>query len=339
MAWLKLKPAPTDLYYGQSVIKNDREVVLASDIYSKSLLEEYVADPTYIHKYNVHTNEWCQQFQYPLDWRIGVNSIAINKKSNNIYLSTYKYKLIIINIDTKEYNFHKYHEDLLIGQTKICNVNGKIHLIGDKHLIFDEENGEFKQIYNFNLDHTVDHIEHLKVIYIPSKMTFISFTFKFYNKGIINDEYSIWIFNLNTNKWHQYDKIINKYNFCILDAVLTYNEKFIIMINDDRKIYVMDITDDMDYKLSESSIKCPFKHRIVNMWRSGGGIQDEILVCGWIRTLFKKPKFKDVQLIPIYIMQLISNWYSIELIHFVSCINTHYAVNVKRILSNVKIKT
>ena len=308
----------------------------------------HIADQTYIHKYNVQTNKWSQQFKYPLDWQFAIQSITMNKKGNKIYLSTHQNKLIIINTDTKKYHSHEYDKDLLFVPNASFNVNHKIHLIGNKHLIFDEQTNEFKQIHNFNLDY--DYCTEPVVIYVPSKQIFISFMFKCVN-NFKDYENAIWVCNLKTNQWHKHDTIItNKCGFCILRAVLTANQQFIIFIDEDFKLYVMDIRDDTDYKLSECSMKTPFKHRIVNMVRTGGGIQDEILVYGWIKKLFQNSKFKHIQLPPDYIMKLILKWYCIELIHFVSYIvpppffnansniHSHYAINVKHILLDAKRK-
>ena len=350
--WLKLKAIPPDIWWRvTSISKNRKEFLLTSStkIPFKHAWYSHIPDQNYINNYNVHTNKWCQEFKYPLYWKIKIHSIAINKERNEIYLSTTdnnkKQKLVIINTVTKKYDFYEYNMDLLIPPNAIFNVNGKIHLIGDKHLMFDAETGQFKEIHNFDLDF---YCAKPMVIYVESKMIFIVFMFKCDDK-FIDYENSIWIFNINTNKWHQHETIINKSQFCLNNAVLSSNEKFIVMINEDGKLYVMDIGDDMNYKLSECSIKSPFAYQ--KMMRSGGGIQDEILVCGWIKSLFKQLIFKHLQLPPIYIIKIICNFYGTELIHVISFMNpyplfrakskihTHYAINIKYILLDAQIKS
>ena len=352
MAWFKLKFIPTDILQGKITNKNDREFVFACD----TRIEEYciyykdldVPDQIHIHKYNVDTNKWCKVFRYPRNLKMRVASIAMNKEGNKIYLTTDKHKLIIINTDTKIYDFH-YHDDedalYLYPRYAICNVNGKIHLIGDKHLMFDEATDQFTEISNFwDCDSVIsDYCAEPLVIYVSSKQTIISFMYK--EDWEEDTATAVWTFNLRTKTWHQCHTMKDRV-FKIRNAVLTRNEKFVIIIDKDNKFYVMDIRDDIDYKLSECNIKPPLECPIANMVRTGGAIQDEILVHGWIKKLFKTSKFHNMQLPPNYIMKLISNWYSIQLLHIIynpdpickGCPQDHYAINVNDILSNAKMK-
>ena len=351
MAWLKLKCIPTHILKGKITNKNDREFVFASNTNPESNLNhDDVPDQIYIHKYNVDTNKWYQLFRYPRNLKIRVDSIVMNKEGNKMYLTTDKHTLLIINTNTKIHDFHEHDDEdalYLYPRHAICNVNGKMHLIGDEHLTFDEGTDQFTEISNLrDCDSGISgYCPEPLVIYVSSKEIFISFMYK---KGWQEDTATaVWTFNLTTKTWHQCHTMKDKV-FTIRNAVLTRNEKFVIIIDEDNKFYVMDIRDDIDYKLSECNIKPPLECPIANMVRTGGAIQDEILVHGWIKKLFKTSKFHNMQLPPNYIMKLISNWYSIQLIHIIYnpdrilkwCpqYHDHYAINVNDILSNAKIK-
>ena len=77
----------------------------------------------------------------------------------------------------------------------------------------------------------------------------------------------------------------------------------------------MDISDDNEYKLRKCDIQTPKAGncQIVRM----GGIEDECLVIGWIKQLFKTKEFKDLQFPPMYLIQLIVKRYNQEEIHWI----------------------
>ena len=89
--------------------------------------------------------------------------------------------------------------------------------------------------------------------------------------------------------------------------------------------------DDNDWKIKRSIISCPDVGRC-RVVRSGGvDSKDEILVIGFIKQCFKMKEFKHLQVPPVYIMILIANRYSAEMIHWLKD-NNHYGIYLKDIL-------
>lgn len=63
--------------------------------------------------------------------------------------------------------------------------------------------------------------------------------------------------------------------------------------------------------------------------RTGGGLQDEKLVIGWIRILFESSRFYSLPLPPLYLLQGIAKWYSTEMIHVLDEYDrNHYALRL-----------
>ena len=70
----------------------------------------------------------------------------------------------------------------------------------------------------------------------------------------------------------------------------------------------------------------------------GGGVENEMLVIGWIRCLFKEGEFKNIQFLPMYLMKLICSWYSQEEVHWMGGgykNNEHFVINVRHILNHL----
>ncbi len=70
--------------------------------------------------------------------------------------------------------------------------------------------------------------------------------------------------------------------------------------------------------------------------------KDELLINGWTKALFNASEFKQLQMPPFYIIQLIARWFSQESIYFIKRNwdnddrqeNNHFVMNLKHILSS-----
>ena len=157
--------------------------------------------------------------------------------------------------------------------------------------------------------------------------------------------FGVWRYCMKENKW----KEINELSFSLqsVTCVISANERYVLIaggkkISDNLsfdiseynyKIFALDISDDSGYKLRECTIKAPgiFSHIIL----MGGEIEDELLVIGWIKQLFKTKEFKDLSLPPIYIMKIIGLWYNQEELHWIGR-KQHYVVGLNHILCSLK---
>ena len=127
--------------------------------------------------------------------------------------------------------------------------------------------------------------------------------------------------------------------------MITSDEKYIILyaqcdvnyVLNGEMFYVLDITDDNQYKLKKSLIKPPKTGRC-NILLRGGGIEHEMLVIAWIKQLFKEKEFTHLPLPPMHLMKLICSWYVQKEIHWIGCgnkDNEHFAINTRHILSDL----
>ena len=88
--------------------------------------------------------------------------------------------------------------------------------------------------------------------------------------------------------------------------------------------------------VSESDIKCPISsnYRAALM---GSKMQDELAVYGFVNQSFKSPEMRDVQVLPIHIIQLLSNWYRNERVYLISMSSEekdHWMMNMDAIIGS-----
>ena len=330
MSWFKLKSVPINNYYGATTTKNQNEFVYAS---ACGEINRNYPRRSYIHTYNVNKNEWYKEFTYPAKkLNFSCHSVAIKEKQNKIYLSTPRHLIIELNTDTKQY---KMIDNIIYSFKKrnILNINGNIHLVSNEHLIFNEENNTFTQIYDFGDLPRKHYIDNLTVIYIPSKQ--ILLLFRTLSKECNEGKIQLWKFNLQSNQWSKIKTFQN--TFKISTAVLTSNQQFVIFYSPKEfAIYALHITNNDDYKLVQCNISSPIRTSSeLHIQRTGGGIEDEMLTFGWIKQLFQTSVFQHMKLPPLYIMKFILMWYSRELIHLIhDNTNSHFAIELKHILSS-----
>ncbi len=144
-------------------------------------------------------------------------------------------------------------------------ADNKIHLIAYNdswkntnvmHLIWNEDTNSTTKIHDLQLN---QHISDVSAVYIASKQT-ILLMFQQPHNGYV----SLWKYCLKSNKWTK----INLIRLSVFGStVLTSNEQYVIIaggqgkyLKHSDKIYVLDITDENDYKLRESGIRCQFNH-------------------------------------------------------------------------------
>ncbi len=104
------------------------------------------------------------------------------------------------------------------------------------------------------------------------------------------------------------------------------------------ELFVLNVDD--SYKVNKCNIHCP-KEGLNHIVRSGHGKKDELLVIGFIKSLFGSNDFKDLRVPPVYIMQLIAIWYNQEMLHWVEWNrkgeeNEHYMISMKRVISSIQ---
>ena len=94
--------------------------------------------------------------------------------------------------------------------------------------------------------------------------------------------------------------------------------------------------DENNWKLRKCKIKCPYSGKCCGVRTGGIDSKKDVLVNGFVKECFKMKEFKQLQLPPVYIVNIIVQWFSAEMIHFVKIqndINNHCGIYLKDILS------
>eukprot|EP01084_Bolivina_argentea_P184469 318144_1 len=328
--WIPVANIPRDIYYGVGAMLNGQEMVFVSERFGN------YTDCKSIYKYNVHHNEWKPFIDFPQDLKIQHHTITFHPESNKLYLAGQYNEMLII--DIKDKKFHKVSDkDYSSSFPILLNVNGSIHKIGGngnaKHLIWNEDNNTFDEIFDFEQEENVGTILAASAIYVPSKdiILIIGGIDESDNKMV-----GVWKYYLVKKEWQKVKGITFDYYLC--PAVLSLDEEYIVFVGGYDKernkvniMHVLDIRDDDNYILRKSAIKYPMSghHKIV---RSGGGLKDELLVAGYIKQSFKT-------LLSLDIINLIQMLYWQETIHWLQRKDiddikdqNHFVMNMKSML-------
>ena len=288
--------------------------------------------------YNRSTNTFCSRV------RSGIDDY-LNSENNTSQNATF----IFINMTSKTMHTKSFSElpdnDIKFNFCAILRMNEEIHIIGgrhnSKHLVWNIATNSEEEIYDFaKVGQFKEGLMGPNAIYVPSKDVIILIG------GRGSKANGIWIFSMKSKKWAKMDAL--SFIHWNVSLTLTSNEEYVVIaggygvggsINSTDKIFVLDIRDDNEYKLSESKIKCPSKGlcHIVAV----GGLKDEYLVRGWLKEICKD---LNLEILPMDVISMIMNWYSQEEIHWLprmtdSMYNkangNHFAISVKSILDTL----
>ena len=315
-----------------------------------------------IHKYNTHKNEWSQVVKCPRYFLKYRGLLFFDTTSKQLLSAHYVYRkhhshelvLTMYDIENNKCNPKRYGPSVtnLAGIVPyLCHVDGNIHIIGGQvfapHYVwnFNHKRNIYKLIHNFKFER--GNLMYISLVHVSSKQMILmiggSDSCYYHNNDRYDEEHKkrrigIWKFCLILQKWAKLQFIGPDFKQANVRCVLSLNEDFVIIaggwdrnLEKSDEIFVLDLRDDNHYKLKKSQIKCPQKG-ICDLVRFGGGIQDELLVIGWIKDLFKTTDFKHLSLPPMYLMKMIQSWYNQEMIHWLQK-NEHYAIKLKYILS------
>ena len=281
-------------------------------------------------KYKIHQNLWSEFIEYPQDIEGYIHSATFNKSQNKIYL--FKSDMIhILNINQMEWN----KVDIKMRHFPvITNQNGVHHIIGgwnsSKHMTLSADCKTLENIYDFR---QYQGIRCGSLLYVSSKKLLVSI-------GGLNrfDRIGIWIYSIESNEWQKLNNIA--YDFDCVSAVLSSDQSYIVIAggwnenkNPSNSVHILDVRND-EFKLKKCRICAPYKGPC--RLAITGGITDEILVIGWIKKIFRSLEFKTLQLPPIYIMQMIANWYNQEIVHYFHTTpnSKHHTIKMRDILSS-----
>eukprot|EP01084_Bolivina_argentea_P162739 283165_1 len=306
-------------------------------------------------QYNVHKNEWELYHPYPSKFHSSKHNLIFNKSDKQLYLYGKIPQITIINTSNGSFNTINSNNIIGIHYPCLVNVNNIIHIIGGKgncsHLIYNNKSQLLQKSNALNWPNLSFDIQHSTSIYIPSKQAILLIG----GYGSNSESIGIWKYSLQTRFWTILRKG-NEFNICGCSAVLTANEKHIIIMNGYyinfetnpphkplNNIFIIDIPNDGDdnkyllYKIKNTQLKTPItgRHYII---KTGGNIfEDKLIVFGYIRICMKLKEMKHI-ILPQYIQKLIVEYCKLkEMIHWLEKdsfdqTNKHFSILVDDIL-------
>ena len=305
-------------------------------------------------KYNINENKWQLLYknlniESPLSFTYNANSKKITLTYMDSLLPLKVYETfadhLFATIRTKTKQLQLIRIDMTTNKIErnacvikngvfydvtVCACKEDIHLVTPKHYVDDDDDYKIgSEHYVWNLsDNTVKWIDQkwcqlinsASMIYVPSKqmILLIGGPMLSANDHITNwTNLGIWRFCLMKNKW---TKMKLEFTYCATSCVLSSDENYIIIAGGQsldtniNKIFVLDLTNKMNYKLNECKVKCPQFGKCY-IARTGGK-ENEYLIFGWIKRIFETQAFSNLILPPVYLIKMICLWYNEELIHF-----------------------
>ena len=222
-------------------------------------------------------------------------------------------------------------------------VNKSIYFIdheNKKVYIFIKDTTNFKEICSFNTDSV--HMISAFSLYIESRKSLISTNYKYCTNdtGIIS---SISEFSILNNKWTHWEKKIESI-FCAA-IVATKGEQYLFFIGGlnsnsntgwfggcTDRILMYDVRND-DFK--QISIKCPVESQFAAAITRDDA-RDELLTFGFINHCYTSSQFRNVQLLPHYLIRLITNWICHENIHLISTDGDHWFIDIDSFIQSAQ---
>lgn len=314
--------------------------------------------------YNLHSRQFKEFFSFSDSVREIGYCLQFDSTKNRLYGTSSKSPMFIIDLNEGkliEWKTIKSWHQIKTGSTplienhcgngNLLNVDGNIHLIGGYHnyihFIWNERTKNFSPTHNFRskmedqmhyYDDYIHDTTHLSVIHVPIRGIIVMIG------GIdiiwsddpdahdANINNIVWVYHLDTNKWEKIT--ILPFEHAHQSLVMTSDEKYIILSPTNLPyVHALDLD---DYSVYQSSIMMPFIEP--NFMVKTGGLKDELLVVGWIKSLFQSEGFQYMEMPPMYLMTLIAQWYSQEEVHWIGkCCDRHFTINMKKILSSLSL--
>ncbi len=304
-SWIVQNGLPSDVTYGSIVSLNDSEFIIASQHNTKIF--------GCIYKYNIYKKEWTIFTNYPQNIDISHPSVCFDKYTNKVYVA-HNYGICIYNINTVKWIC--YNNYCCKGRHLIC-TKGIVHLIGqEKHYIWNKNDNIFKIVFDFGKFMNY----YISLIYVSSQNIILLIDPN--RCGAL----CFWSYCLISNKWKEINLISNKWKEVLAHmSVITSDEHYIIIGASTGKIYILDIRDQNNYKLSKSKIYYPFQHRLIV--RTSNKCKNELIIIGWIKNIFISQQFDKSLMPPLGIIKIISQLCYEEMIH---CIERSKAKQKKK---------
>eukprot|EP01084_Bolivina_argentea_P010301 19181_1 len=344
--WITCHDLPKDSTDIKAIMWNDKLTIASQTYYDNTTIVN-----KNIYQYNNHNDQWNCIMTIPIkDKHVYYLSKALKWASKNLAPNTSTIPvppyydscelsdlaIPIFDMNQPEQLQYEYNPN------SVMYINdSEIHLITDEHIIWNTKDNTLKITKKWEDYHGIS------AIYVASKSMILLVGGQEVSLDSFENAIGIWCYYLKTQKWKQlFDETTFEFN--TVSLTLSANENYVIMAcaykqgECSNKIFVLDIhnnNNENDYKLRECDIVCP-KYGPSNLVRLGNKLIDKLLVCGWIKQVFKKSEFKDLTIPPICIFNSIVNFYDEERLHWIhKCWkafgNDHYMIPLQHILCSL----
>ena len=284
--------------------------------------------------YYIHLGDYKKFFEYP-ERMESEYCLQFDKSKNKLYCTWCDDTQFIIDMNNDNFKMweHDELEDYDCYNGELLNINGEIHMIGGwdeiKHWTWNDEKEALETIHEFKED--IEYSSELSVLYVPSKEEILMLVW--------NDDYEntimLWTFSVKSKKWTETSQLWTGTDSRVQSLSLTSDEKHVIIsFCDTNAIHLLKVQQN-DYKLYTSHIRIPW-FAPNHLMTIAGGLKDNILVVGWIKSIFQTAEFQHISLPPMYLMELINKWYSNEELHWIDiCSKRHFTIKMEYVVLNL----
>ena len=227
-------------------------------------------------------------------------------------------------------------------------IGNILHIIGgqdyNNHLTFDTFWGEIIEKsrfeHNFLQDSTALHVKSKNCILLIGGDSGDYYK----SKGVKQRRWSgIKRYDLTKETWSDV-RVSPAFNYSSVRAVLTSNERHIIVTpyESKGKVMVIDIDNDDEFKLKETNI--PLPHQVIHDIVRLGDDSAPLIVFGYMRQNWSsfdcRDGFESLDIFPLYLVEIVERYFNLEQLHWVArgsaCHNkstNHYSIAMNKILT------
>ena len=326
--WEQLATFPFQ-FYSSPIFINDEEFIVCPSKHSNC-----EGDGIYI--FNIRQKAWRKIMDYPDDFICYVTSAAFNSKTNTLFVTMADNKsLFKINLSTL-----KLTENINVPNSELIVIEDQdeLHSIRDyQHRILDINQDTLSTSQTLNTGIEAKIANGHNWIYLKSQKCLLFFATR--SDRFIGPR-GIHRFSIKDRKWEELEDIILPYEFAHFGIVSTRDERYVILFDGKRwrgseqnDIYIYDV---IDNTFRQSKADCPVQSEY-RATISDNINRDKLVVSGYINQCYKDSDFVHLQVLPFYLIELISKWYQYQNVYLMRhyagrSLSEHFVINVDDIL-------
>ena len=291
--WQKLPSFPFP-YFSQPVFINKDEFIVCPSKHSSCL-----SDGIYL--FNTKQKNWRKMFNFPPLFRCFARSTAYHSKTSTLFVSLLCSDYLL-KFDLNAQKLTQFIYEPSENHAKLLMIEDELHaVLKNEHCIFNVTQNQIKPLYT--LVHGCDNPNFHHLIYLKSQKCLLLF-----------DKKKIHRFSILNKKWKPIRDLKLPQEIGKFGVVTTRDERYTILFGGGfyvdtqgylDSIYIYDI---INHKFRKSKIKCPITGRF-HATIGDDADSDKMVVFGFINNCYKEKDFTDLQVLPYYLIELISKWY------------------------------